>query len=68
MSLPDESKLKSIYEAGKKEPSLGLPTSGFFWSSSAKDLQFIYSVDFGNGDMYGGFKGYDMAKALCVGD
>ena len=35
MSLPDKSKLYSLYEAkSKKIPSLGLPTSGWFWSSS----------------------------------
>ncbi len=34
MSLPDKSKLQSIYKAGKKDSSLGLPTSDWFWSSS----------------------------------
>ena len=34
LSLPDKSKLHSIYQASKKDPSLGLPTSGWFWSSS----------------------------------
>ena len=37
MSLPDKSKLESIYKAGKKDSSLGLPTSGWFWSSSEND-------------------------------
>ncbi len=32
MSLPDKSKLESIREAGNKDSSLGLPTSGYFWS------------------------------------
>ena len=37
MSLPDKSKLESIYKAGQKDSSLGLPTSGWVWSSSEND-------------------------------
>jgi hypothetical protein len=69
MSLPDYSKLKSIYQAGQKDSSLGLPTSGWFWSSSEYDANQAYGVKFGNN----GYPGYDSkitgtSKVLCVGD
>ena len=68
MSLPDRSKLKSIYEAGKKDSSLGLPTSGKVWSSSEGNVFNGYDVDFSGGysDYY--YKGYSTVKVLCVGD
>ena len=69
MSLPDKSKLKSIYRAGKKDSSLGLPTSGWFWSSSEAYTTDAYFVDFGNGDTLQGNKiGDSRRKVLCVGD
>ena len=68
MSLPDKSKLKSIYEAGKKDSSLGLPTSGWFWSSSEYDAAIAYFVYFGDGyTTYNGKRTSDI-KVLCVGD
>ena len=68
MSLPDKSKLKSIYEAGKKDSSLGLPTSGWFWSSSERSAYVAYDVNFNGGGTYTSYKydGYD--TVLCVGD
>ena len=70
MSLPDKSKLKSIYEAGKKDSSLGLPTSDWFWSSSEFDANAAYDVNFYDGYTYGSYKddsnGND--RVLCVGD
>ena len=68
MSLPDKSKLKSIYRAGKKDSSLGLPTSGWFWSSSEYDADGAYNVNLFNGRTYSYGK-YDSAiRVLCVGD
>ena len=67
MSLPDKSKLQSIYKAGKKDSSLGLPTLGWIWSSSASDGG-AYTVYFSDGytSSYGK---YNMSiMALCVGD
>ena len=69
MSLPDKSKLQSICEAGKKDSSLGLPTSGIFWSSSevsavAAHYGGFYScVTYGSNGKY-----YRDGKVLCVGD
>ena len=68
MSLPDKSKLQSIYKAGKKDSSLGLPTSGDFWSSSETSDGCAYYVPFSNGYTYDAYKGYSFNKALCVGD
>ena len=67
MSLPDKSKLKSIYEAGKKDSSLGLPTV-CFWSPSEYGADDAVVVNFYNGRTYG-YRKYDSAgKVLCVGD
>ena len=68
MSLPDPSKLKSIYQAGKKDSSLGLPTSGGFWSSSEDYTDIAYYVHFGDGDTVSLIKYYSYPKVLCVGD
>ena len=67
MSLPDKSKLKSIYEAGQKDSSLGLPTADWFWSSSEYNALRAYMVHFSYGTtMY--YKGNSKEKALCIGD
>ena len=68
MSLPDKSKLKSIYEAGKKDSSLGLPTSGWFWSSSEDNAYLAYAVNFDTGDTGPTYKLHSSGKVLCVGD
>ncbi len=68
MSLPDKSKLQSLYEAGKKDSSLGLPTSGYFWSSSEYGADYTDNVYFGNGGTSYGHKGYGVPGVLCVGD
>ena len=68
MSLPDKSKLKSIYEAGKKDSSLGLPTSGWFWSSSENDANYAYDVYFGEGYAVKDCKFDSSLEVLCVGD
>ena len=68
MSLPDKSKLKSIYEAGKKDSSLGLPTSGWFWSSSEYYAYNAYLVSFYNGGTDYDYKNASYDKVLCVGD
>ena len=69
MSLPDKSKLESIYKAGKKDSSLGLPTSGWFLSSSEGGIGNMYSVNFNNGYTDGtSYKNYSSFKVLCVGD
>ena len=68
MSLPDKSKLQSLYEQSKKDPSLGLPTSGWFWSSSEYRAGYAYFVLFSNGGASIRYKGYSGDKLLCVGD
>ena len=68
MSLPDKSKLKSIYEAGKKDSSLGLPTSGWFWSSSEYNAGYAYEVDFYDGYAGDYLKTISSDRVLCVGD
>jgi hypothetical protein len=69
MSLPDKSKLLSLYKAGKKDSSLGLPTSGWFWSSSEGGVGLAYAVLFVDAGGEGGYGKYDSdAKVLCVGD
>ena len=68
MSLPERSKLKSIYKAGQKDSSLGLPTSGLVWSSSEHDAYDAYLVGFYDGttDYYD--KSFSDNRVLCVGD
>ena len=68
MSLPDKSKLESIYEAGKKDSSLGLPTSGWFWSSSEGYANDAYDVNFLYGHTDYSYKRSSSLKVLCVGD
>ena len=68
MSLPDKSKLQSLYEQSKKDPSLGLPTSGWFWSSSEYNAYYASSVYFITGSTYSDRKGSSSLKVLCVGD
>ena len=73
MSLPDHSKLQSIYKAGNKDSSLGLPTSGYFWSSSEENAGYAYHVYFSYSNsavyVYGFEKHYiGDNKVLCVGD
>ncbi|CDE92148.1 unknown [Fusobacterium sp. CAG:815] len=67
MSLPDISKLQSIYKARRKDSSLGLPTSGDFWSSErhAWDANYV--------DLFNGSTSYDdkdgiYHSVLCIGD
>ena len=67
MSLPNKSKLKSIYEAAKKDSSLGLPTEALFWSSSEDNVYGAYIVYFYNGST-DSYAKYDNGKVLCVGD
>ena len=68
MSLPDKSKLESLYEQSKKDPSLGLPTSGWFWSSSEYTAYAAYDVDFSSGSTDYNGKCYHVIRVLCVGD
>ena len=69
MSLPDKSKLQSIYKAGKKDSSLGLPTDCWFWSSSEDSADDAYTVSFRTGDTHRTSKNFDYnGKVLCVGD
>ena len=68
MSLPDKSKLESIYQAGKKDSSLGLPTSGWFWSSSEYDAGCASYVAFTYGYTTTSGKDASGGKVLCVGD
>ena len=68
MSLPDKSKLQSLYEAGKKDSSLGLPTSGWFWSCSEYAAYGAVDVGFSNGSTRGYYKDDSYHRVLCVGD
>ena len=69
MSLPKLSKLNSIYKAGKKDSSLGLPTDGWFWSSSEyRESSSAYSVYIRSGLTTDLIKSGSDLKALCVGD
>ena len=69
MSLPDTSKLKSLAKKTTAEKEqLGLPTSGWFWSSSEGSADFAYPVDFYNGYARSYFKGNSNHRVLCVGD
>ena len=68
MSLPDKSKLQSIYDAGEKDSSLGLPTSGWFWSSSEGYATTAYGVTFAIGGTTNYTKNLSNGKVLCVGD
>ena len=68
MSLPDKSKLQSLYEAGKKDSSLGLPTDGVFWSSSEYGASTAYYVYFNDGYTINNPKGNSSLRVLCVGD
>ena len=68
MSLPDKSKLESIYKAGQKDSSLGLPTSGWFWSSSEYGADRAFGVNFSSGGADDVSKYSSDTKVLCVGD
>ncbi len=70
MSLPDDSKLQSLYQAGQKDSSLGLPIGAglWFWSSSEVHATLGSSVDFGYGNTSYFRKGDEFPKVLCVGD
>ena len=67
VSLPDKGTLQSIYNKGKADPSLGLPTSGNYWSSSEYSADYAYYVDFTNGYTYYDAKRYNL-YALCLGN
>ena len=68
MSLPDKSKLQSIYQARKKDSSLGLPTSGWFVSSSEVGGYYVNDVHFASGSTSNNLKFGSTFKVLCVGD
>ena len=68
MSLPDKSKLLSLYQASQKDSSLGLPTSGLFWASSEDGAPRAYYVDFNVGLPANGPKFGSSLRVLCVGD
>ena len=68
MSLPDKSKLLSLAKLPTAEKEqLGLPTSGWFWSSSEFNARAAYYVYFDGG--YTTYhKDHSDVKVLCVGD
>ena len=70
MSLPDKSKLRSIYLANKKDSSLGLPIEVPFWSSSDVNEVSAGYVIFSYNYMFPSTKTkyYSGFKVLCVGD
>ena len=69
MSLPDKSKLESLAKKTTAEKEqLGLPTSGWFWSSSEDGANDAYRVDFYDGTPDDRDKDFSYARLLCVGD
>ena len=70
MSLPDGPKLESLAKKTTAEKEqLGLPTDGWFWSSSAEFYaQYALGVYFGNGRTSYLSKLSSNYKVLCVGD
>ena len=69
MSLPDESKLKSLAKKTTAEKEqLGLPTSGKFWSSSEQGPYSAYKIFFDDGATGIDVKYAELNKVLCVGD
>ena len=69
MSLPDKSKLESLVRKTTAEKEqLGLPTSGYFWSSSEVGVYAVYGVIFDSGRTLNYHKYTSYITALCVGD
>ena len=69
MSLPDKSKLESLAKKTDAEKEqLGLPTSGWFWSSSENTAGLVYGVSFSSGNTLDLYKNRSGGKVLCVGD
>ena len=69
MSLPDKSKLKSLAKKTRAEKEqLGLPTSGWGWSSSEYSADDAYYVGFSSGRTLSSIKYNSNVKVLCVGD
>ena len=69
MSLPDKSKLQSLAKKTTAEKEqLGLPTSGWFWSSSEYDAYGAYGVTFALGRTGRLTKDDSSGRVLCVGD
>ncbi|MBQ8459551.1 prepilin-type N-terminal cleavage/methylation domain-containing protein [bacterium] len=68
MSLPGTGTLQAIYNKSKSDPSLGLPTSGYFWSSAEIIANYAYAVNLYNGYTNGSIKYYSGFGGLCIGD
>ena len=69
MSLPDKSKLESLAKKTTAEKEqLGLPTSGWFWSSSENNVYQAYFEHFYIGYTNYDYKGDSTNEVLCVGD
>ena len=69
MRLPDDSKLESLAKKTTAEKEqLGLPTSGWFWSSSEIGAVDVQSSNFDNGGLNFISKNDSSIKVLCVGD
>ena len=69
MSLPDISKLQSLASKTTAEKEqLGLPTSGYVWSSSEKSHEGAYIVRAGTGIKDATRKDDSRKQVLCVGD
>lgn len=67
MSLPSSGTLGAIRNKAVSDPSLGLPTSGWFWSSSEYVASAAYLVEFHN-DTPGNASKDAPLRGLCVGD
>ena len=69
MSLPDISKLQSLASKTTAEKEqLGLPTSGYVWSSSEESHEGAYIVRAGTGIKDATRKDDSRKQVLCVGD
>ena len=69
MSLPDKSTLQSIaWKTDAEKEQLGIPTSGFFWSSSEYNASYAYGVQSSSGYQDDAHKVNGPYDVLCVGD
>ena len=68
MSLPDLGTLQKLYKKGKEDPSLGLPSFGYFWSSSETNETQAWRVLFMDISYGPTLKYSEYGDVFCVGD
>ena len=67
-SLPDLGTLQKLYKKGKEDPSLGLPSFGYFWSSSETNETQAWRVLFMDISYGPTLKYSEYGDVFCVGD